>query len=427
MKKIVLFFTILISSLFCIPTFSQTDNEPVALGLPGDNLSLYAVLDIFQKSKTLEDFEKALNDPDNKVNNMDLNNDGEIDYIEVESHKEGNTHVIVLQVAVNDKETQDVAVIEVDKDKKNNIHVQVIGDEDLYGKNYIVEPADTNVSGTPNPGYKGSTTVIVNNNTTNNYNTTTSPDYATASVSAWPVVLFLFSPIYVAYRSPWHWGYYPPYWRPWRPVYYHDYWGYHGHYYRNPYYRRTAVIRNPRYYNDYARRRNTSVIVRNNRTNGRYNTTYNGREYKRPAPVTRPTRPGNTTRPGTRPVNPSTRPGNTTRPGTRPVNPSTRPGNTTRPVTRPANPSTGPGNTTRPVTRPVNSSTRPGGTTRPTTRPVTPANPSTRPVQPVTRPTTRPVTPVNPSTRPAAVRPAQPRPAARPSTPRPANGGSERR
>ncbi|MDA6069402.1 hypothetical protein NJT12_07200 [Flavobacterium sp. AC] len=409
MKKKALFLAIVLTGLFSLPVFSQTDNEPVALGLPGDNLNLYAVLDLFQKSKTLEDFEKALNDPDNKVNNLDLNNDGEIDYIEIESHKEGNTHVIVLQVAVNNSETQDVAVIEVDKDKKNNIHVQAIGDEDLYGKNYIVEPAN-NVSGTPNPGYTGGSTVIVNNNTTNNYNTTTSPSYVSASVSAWPVILFLFSPVYVAYRSPWHWGYYPPYWRPWRPVYYHDYWGYHGHYYRSPYYRRTAVIRNPRYYNNYASRRNTSVIVRNNRTNGRYNTTYNGRDYKRPAPVTaRPTRPGNSNRPGTRPTNPSTRPGNTTRPVTRPTNPSTRPGGTTRPTTRPVTP-------TNPSTRPAVRPTQP--VTRPVTRPVTPAVPSTRPA----------VRPTQPVTRPAAPRPAAPRPAApRPAAPRPANGGSNRR
>ena len=421
MKKNVLFLAIMLTSLFSLPVFSQTNDEPVALGLPGDNLNLYAVLDVFQKSKTLEDFERALNDPDSKVNNLDLNNDGQIDYIEVEGHKEGNTHVIVLQVAVNSKETQDVAVIEVVKDKKNNIHVQAIGDKDLYGKNYVVEPADT-TSGTPNPGYKGDATVIVNNNTVNNYNTTTNPSYVSTSVSAWPVVLFLFSPVYVVYRSPWHWGYYPPYWHPWRPVYYHDYWGYHGHYYRSPYYRRTTVIRHPRYYNNYASRRNTSVVVRDNRVNGRYNSTYNGRDYKRPAPVTttRPSRPSNTTRPATRPANPSTRPGNTTRPG----NGTTRP--TTRPVT-PTNPSTRPGTgTTRPTTRPVtpaNPSTRPGTvTTRPTTRPVTPANPSTRPITRPTQPTTRP------TTRPA-VRPVQPaaRPTTRPVAPRPEGGRSDRR
>ncbi|MCV9928995.1 hypothetical protein OIU83_15120 [Flavobacterium sp. LS1R49] len=395
MKKCVLFLVVLIAGLVSFPVFSQTDNEPVALGLPGDNLNLYAVLDVFQKSKTLEDFENALNDKDNKINNLDLNNDGQTDYIRVVSQKNGNNYSIVLQVDVNSNEKQDVAVIEVNKDKNNNVHVQIIGDEDLYGKNYIVEPASV-TAGTPNPGYKGDGTVIVNNNTTNNYNTTTSPNYVTTSVSAWPVVLFMFSPLFVPYVSPWHWGYYPSYWRPWRPVYYHDYWGYHGHYYNNRYYRRTTVIRNPRYYNTYVTRRNTSVVVRDNRVNGRYNTTYNGRTYNRPAPVTS-TRPGNT-RPGTtRPTNPTTRPG-----GTRPTNPSsTRPGGT-----RPTNPST-----TRP-TQPV---------TRPTTRPVSPTNPSTRPVVRPTQPTTRPTSPV---TRPTTTRPATPRPAA---TPRPTNRGSERR
>lgn len=380
MKKSLLFLAVLATHLFSLSLFSQTENEPVALGLPGDNLNLYAVLDVFQKSKTLEEFEKVLNEQDSKVNNLDLNNDGEIDYIEIQSQKKGNIHSIVLQVAINSKEKQDVAVIEVDKDKKNNVHVQVIGDEDLYGKNYIVEPSDT-VSGTPNPGYKGDGTVIVNNNTTNNYNTTAvNSNYVSTSVSVWPVVLYLFSPVYVVYRSPWYWGYYPSYWRPWRPVYYHDYWGYHGHYYRNPYYRRTAAIRNPRYYNNYAARRNTSTVVRNNRASGRYNTTYNGRDYKRPAPVTstRPTRP-TTSRPGTRPTNPSTRP------VTRPANPSVRPG-PTRPVspTNPTNPST------RPAVRPAQPVTRP---TTPVTRPaVRPTQPVTRPTSPATRPTTRPAT-----------------------------------
>ncbi|OHT44379.1 hypothetical protein [Flavobacterium tructae] len=358
MKKSFLFLVVLIAYLFSLPLFSQTDNEPVALGLPGDNLNLYAVLDVFQKSKTLEEFERVLNEQDSKVNNLDLNNDGEIDYIEIESQKKGNTHVIVLQVAVNSKEKQDVAVIEVEKDKKNNVHVQIIGDRDLYGKNYIVEPSDA-TAGTPNPGYKGDAPVIVNNNTINNYNTTAgNPGYVTTNINVWPVVLYLFSPVYVVYRSPWYWGYYPSYWRPWRPVYYHDYWGYHGHYYRNPYYRRTVNIRNQRYYNNYTTRRNSSAVVRDYRSSGRYNATYNGRDYKRPAPVTntRPTRPATT-----RPANPSTRP------VTRPTNPTTRP--TTRPVA-PTNPSTRPeARPSRPVNRPTNPTTRP--TTRPVTRPAT--------------------------------------------------------
>lgn len=44
------------------PVFSQNTDSPVALGLPGDNFNLYAVLDFFQKSQILEEFERKIND-----------------------------------------------------------------------------------------------------------------------------------------------------------------------------------------------------------------------------------------------------------------------------------------------------------------------------------------------------------------------------
>jgi hypothetical protein len=53
------------------------------LGLPGDNLNLYAVMKLFQESETLEDFEKNLNDENTMVNNLDLNGDNMVDYIMV--------------------------------------------------------------------------------------------------------------------------------------------------------------------------------------------------------------------------------------------------------------------------------------------------------------------------------------------------------
>ena len=147
--------------------------EPEKLGLPGDNLNLYAVMDLFQKSPTLEEFENNLNSEDQKINNLDLNNDGDIDYIKVVDKVNGNTHNIVLRVDVRKKETQDVAVFVVDQNKDGSVNIQLIGDKDLYGKDYIVEPA-TQTQGTPNPGYKGGNTVINNYNTTNNtYNNNT--------------------------------------------------------------------------------------------------------------------------------------------------------------------------------------------------------------------------------------------------------------
>jgi len=74
---------VLIIALICLfqaTGFSQSGKETASdstlLGLPGDNLDLVAVLDLFQKSKTIEDFEKSLNEEKTGINNLDLNLDG---------------------------------------------------------------------------------------------------------------------------------------------------------------------------------------------------------------------------------------------------------------------------------------------------------------------------------------------------------------
>jgi hypothetical protein len=279
-----IFSVILLLNMLPLSVLSQTDSDPVALGLPGDNLNLYAVLEVFQKSPTLEEFEKSLNDKETKINNLDLNNDKLVDYISVINLKNGLSHSIVLRVAINDKENQDVAVIEVSKDKNDKVAIQIIGDEDLYGKNYIIEPSKNKaISGTPNPGY------IENDNDV-------------YYVNDWPVVVYLFSPVYVVYTSPWYWGYYPSYWHPWTPVYYYDYWGFHSHYYHNHFYRRLSYVRYPIHYREYSRVRNSSTRVIRNRRDGIYDATYNGRVYSRPiVPVTRRSSPTN------REMNPVTR------------------------------------------------------------------------------------------------------------------------
>jgi hypothetical protein len=71
MKNSIISFFILAFSLLYFPAFSQTEEETKLLGLPGDNLDLYAVLDLFQKSKTIEEFEKTLNEEKTGINNLD--------------------------------------------------------------------------------------------------------------------------------------------------------------------------------------------------------------------------------------------------------------------------------------------------------------------------------------------------------------------
>jgi hypothetical protein len=292
-KSNILLFVIV--SFFSLPVLSQSNNEPVALGLPGDNLNLYAVLEVFQKSPTLEDFEKSLNDKETKINNLDLNNDKLVDYIQVVNFKEGNSHSVVLRVAVNENENQDVAVIEVNKNTDGNIVIQLIGDEYLYGKDYIVEPSNNQVAeGTPNPGYIENIGVVY---------------YA----NSWPVVSYLYSPGFVMYISPWYWGYYPSYWYPWTPIFYYDYWSFNSFYYTSTFYRRVSIIRYPVHYSSYTRVRNTSAVIVQNKNNGNYNATYDSRVYRKPEgtvtrPITTPTGQKQTVQPSSKPTINSPRP-----------------------------------------------------------------------------------------------------------------------
>lgn len=273
MKKIVLTFVVVMMGLWSFPLFSQVDNEVVALGLPGDNLNLYAVLDVFQNSQTLEGFERKLNSRDTNINNLDLNNDNMVDYISVVSYNQGHFYSIVLRVPINSSQYQDVAVIEVSKNNAGNVIVQIIGDEALYGRDYVVEPSVRVVSETPNPGYVGDRTIIINNRVYGN---------GIVYVADWPIIGFLFSPSFSVYISPWRWGYYPVYWNPWRPVLYFNYWTYHRHYYNSPRYHRTSYIRFPSHHSYYLKRRSTSPIVIRNRSAGTYRSTYGGRNFRKP-------------------------------------------------------------------------------------------------------------------------------------------------
>src|SRR6185369_2546349 len=115
-------------------SFSQDKNNKDTtelLGLPGDNLDLSAVMSLFPKSKTIEAFEKSLNDEKTGINNLDLNLDKKVDFIKVVTTKDGNAYMFTLKVDVTKTETQDVAVILLNKDKDNKVSLQMVGDEEL--------------------------------------------------------------------------------------------------------------------------------------------------------------------------------------------------------------------------------------------------------------------------------------------------------
>jgi hypothetical protein len=255
-------------------TIHAKDRPEEYLGLPGDNLNLYAVMKIFQESETLEGFERSLNKKDTRVNNLDLNGDNLVDYIMVLDYVDGDDHNIVLRVALSHDEYQDVAVFTVQRLRDGSVHVQLIGDEALYGKYYVIEPyyAD-NYGETPNPAYIGAT----------NRNATVART-TTIQINSWPVVRYIFRPNYVVWRSSWYWGYEPYWYNPWQPYYWHYYYGYH--YNWRPFYSRHFRVCNNFSYTRYTTYyvtniRNYSPKVTYRINQGHYKTTYSRPELRR--------------------------------------------------------------------------------------------------------------------------------------------------
>ena len=143
-----------------------------------DNLDLRAVASIFGDSANLDDFEKRLNDPRAQISNLDLNGDNQVDYLRVIETVEGNTHLIIIQSVLGRNTFQDIATVEVERDRHNRVQVQVVGDVYMYGDNYIYEPV------------YAYTPVI----------------YTSFWVSH-----------YRPYCSSWYWDYYPSYYYVWSP------------------------------------------------------------------------------------------------------------------------------------------------------------------------------------------------------------------
>ena len=208
------------------------------LEVPGDNFSLEGALEMFKKSATPEEFEKLLNNANAKVNNLDLNGDGYIDYIRVIDIKEGNVHAFILQAIISERESQDIAVITLEKLSNGKAVLQITGDEDIYGVETIIEPTREIRT------YAGTTS-----------------SRAVVNVWGWPSVRYVYGPYYSAWISPWGWSYRPIWWYTRRQVAYHNYYPY-WHAYR-PYYSVCYTHRVVYAHQIYRPYRTTSEIVYN--------------------------------------------------------------------------------------------------------------------------------------------------------------------
>lgn len=241
MHRISLRFGSVVTILLLLTAFVAQAQSTIESEVPGDNFSLEGALELFKKSSSPEEFEKMLNSSDSRVNNLDLNNDGRIDYIRVIDRNEGNVHAFIIQAVISQSESQDVAVIELEKLADGKAILQITGDADVYGMETIIEPTEE---------------VRVNAGTTT--------ARTVVNVWTWPSVQYVYGPTYSVWVSPWSWAYHPFWWTPWRPVAYYVYdpwWRPYRPYYAVCYTHRIGYL--PVIYHPY--RRSSVVVYHNHR------------------------------------------------------------------------------------------------------------------------------------------------------------------
>ena len=198
MKRVflVVFLLSLVSGQLTTAWADQTVTVTATNADISENLDLKTVATLFGQAKDLEQFEQMLNNPDSAFSNLDLNGDGDVDYLRVIETADQERHLIVIQAILAKDIYQDVASIFVEKDPASEVvTVQVIGDEYIYGADYIIEPVYI---------YR-------------------------------PMIYdWFWGPSWVAWHSPFYWDYWPVWWHPYHCIAHHLYWEhiywYHHHY-----------------------------------------------------------------------------------------------------------------------------------------------------------------------------------------------------
>ena len=118
-----------------VSTFVVTDYNPD----PCFSLDLMAVAAAYAESRSVREFEQILNSSRYMINNLDLNNDGWIDYLRVIETRNGYYHALLIQSCLAAGIFQDVATLVAER-RPDALFVEVIGDRYLYGANYVVRP-----------------------------------------------------------------------------------------------------------------------------------------------------------------------------------------------------------------------------------------------------------------------------------------------
>ncbi len=102
----------------------------------GDGLDLATIGSLLKKAENAAELERLLNDKNTGINNLDLNEDGKVDYIKVTEYGNEQSKGFSLTVEPVAGEIQEVATIAIEKSGKDQANVEVKGNEQIYGQNH---------------------------------------------------------------------------------------------------------------------------------------------------------------------------------------------------------------------------------------------------------------------------------------------------
>jgi hypothetical protein len=115
-----------------LPTMSPEKQAEVILKEYSKGLDLDAVTVLAKKSKDATDFERLLNSQTEAVNNIDLNEDAKVDYINVTEYGNGNRRGFSLTTEISPGKVQEIATIDFQKNGESGV-IQTTGSPSLYG------------------------------------------------------------------------------------------------------------------------------------------------------------------------------------------------------------------------------------------------------------------------------------------------------
>lgn len=114
------------------PQLPSTREVEVILREKAAGLDLAAVTALAKSAKNAEEFEQKLNAKSEAINNLDLNDDGKTDYINITEYGSGDQRGFSLTTEIAPGKTQEIATIDFEK-KADGMAVQTAGNPSLYG------------------------------------------------------------------------------------------------------------------------------------------------------------------------------------------------------------------------------------------------------------------------------------------------------